>query len=609
MSVPSAPEFRPTYEEWKDFAAYVRHITPQIARYGACLIHPPAEWKHEPVPKYSTPRQAQITPLKQHVVGREGKYQAMMEQCNPIPLDQFIRDSVATSNAVEGSSVEELDAKFWRQAASPSSAMYGADTSEAGSLFEPTLTEWNLSALPGGVDHDLTQSLPMALPGLNRSMLYFGRWRSFFAMHTEDSELQGASYLHWGAPKRWYVVPPTHDERVRVLAASVFPELADDCASFLRHKTTLLSPQVLKASNIPCHSVLQTEGTFVVVLSSAFHFGYNLGANCAEAVNFGLTSWLPRARTAQPCTCDGHQTPHIEVPFLMRCVRQAHPEVCEASDEWWCFCCKCGEVKTHFDGPDEAPEGEQFECSRCGQWGHVECYAEYAAAAAAGGLPEQLYCVSCTDSWCGGENSAEAWFFSCVCGQHEGASHLTVLAGGDAPTGRMFQCAACEVWSHTECDSRYRDVDDDELPDDMRCHKCSRSVTDAVTPTKAHKTQKRAPAPPPSPAKKRASMDPDTLAERKKAAALARAANMGEGDLGCAKCRYGKSGCGKCRAQLAAKAAAAAGDNSASASPEPAAKRALLTEECSPSGDVAESSKGRVRKPSTKAIAATSLTH
>lgn len=72
---------------------------------------------------------------------------------------------------------------------------------------------WNLDKLPSGVEHDLTQSLPMAIPGLNRSMLYFGQARAFFALHTEDCELQGLSYLHWGKPKRWYIVPPAYASR------------------------------------------------------------------------------------------------------------------------------------------------------------------------------------------------------------------------------------------------------------------------------------------------------------------------------------------------------------------------------------------------------------
>jgi hypothetical protein len=113
-----------------------------------------------------------------------------------------------------------------------------------------------------------------------------------------------------------------------------------------------------------CFSVLQTTGTFVIVLSSAFHFGYNLGGNCAEAVNFGLTSWLPAARAARPCTCDGHQSPHIDLPLLMRRVKQAYPQ---AASDWWCFCCRCGETCTNFDDQVLLPDHASFDdgCRAC----------------------------------------------------------------------------------------------------------------------------------------------------------------------------------------------------------------------------------------------------
>lgn len=206
---PPAPIFRPSYEEWKDFAAYVRMITPQIERYGACQVIPPPEWEHKPVQPRTTSRgseqaKTEITPIRQHVAGTEGKYQAVMEQCDETDLGKFVADSVTASAKIEdavadGCTPEDLDAKFWRSAAARPSPLYGADTSEAGSLFDPAMKVWNLGALPGGADNDLTQSLPMAIPGLNRSMLYFGQWKSFFALHTEDCELQGASYLHYGA--------------------------------------------------------------------------------------------------------------------------------------------------------------------------------------------------------------------------------------------------------------------------------------------------------------------------------------------------------------------------------------------------------------------------
>ena len=250
MSAP-APVMRPTWDEFQDFPAYVRKITPEIAPFGGCQIVPPPEWAHKPVgPAHEKLQRAEIKPIRQHVGGHNGRFQALMELKDPMPLQQFIADSALQSQPADGLSPEDLDSKFWRGlAARPSE--YGADSSEAGSLFAPELSSWNLGALPGGVDNDLTQELPMAIPGLNRSMLYFGQWRSFFALHTEDCELQGASFLHYGAPKRWYVVPPSHAGRVRKVAADCFPELARECREFVRHKTTMLSPAVLKASNIP----------------------------------------------------------------------------------------------------------------------------------------------------------------------------------------------------------------------------------------------------------------------------------------------------------------------------------------------------------------------
>ena len=208
---PPAPILRPSYDEWKDFAAYVRKITPELLKFGGCQVIPPPEWAHQPVrakakQKVMEDKATAITPLRQHVSGRDGKFQAVMEWCDPTKLDSFVAAS-ADASAESASRLapaptdtpEDLDAKFWRSAAARPSPLYGADTSEAGSLFDPALDVWNLGALPGGPDNDLTQSLPMAIPGLNRSMLYFGQWRSFFAMHTEDCELQGASYLHYGA--------------------------------------------------------------------------------------------------------------------------------------------------------------------------------------------------------------------------------------------------------------------------------------------------------------------------------------------------------------------------------------------------------------------------
>ena len=37
----------------------------------------------------------------------------------------------------------------------------------------------------------LLQEAAVRMPGLNSPMVYLGAWRSFFALHAEDAELQG----------------------------------------------------------------------------------------------------------------------------------------------------------------------------------------------------------------------------------------------------------------------------------------------------------------------------------------------------------------------------------------------------------------------------------
>ena len=119
-------------------------------------------------------------------------------------IEAFRQHALANDLPSRELTAAEIESKFWRGVAGGPPALYGADSSEVGSrrlpcvahdhslqpartaalqvgsLFPPELQQWNLAALPGGIDNDLLQALPDPIPGLNQSMLYFVRalWRS-----------------------------------------------------------------------------------------------------------------------------------------------------------------------------------------------------------------------------------------------------------------------------------------------------------------------------------------------------------------------------------------------------------------------------------------------
>lgn len=129
-------------------------------------------------------------------------------------------------------------------------------------------------------------------------------WKSFFGWHKEDVDLYSVNYLHTGAAKIWYCVPPSHSRRFDAMARSLFPHAAAACPAFVRHKDVMISPSVLRKHAVPFVQARQEAGEFVVLNAGAYHAGYNLGFNCAEAVNFALPEWLEVGRDCQACTCE-----------------------------------------------------------------------------------------------------------------------------------------------------------------------------------------------------------------------------------------------------------------------------------------------------------------
>ncbi|SAM03995.1 hypothetical protein [Absidia glauca] len=190
---------------------------------------------------------------------------------------------------------KELERVYWRNLpfAQP---MYGADMS--GTLFDRSVKSWNVNNL----DNVLNQ-IGVTLPGVNTPYLYFGMWKATFPWHVEDMDLYSINYLHFGAPKQWYAIPGTHSKKFESVMQTTFFQQSKACPEFLRHKTQIASPTFLESNGIPVHRCVQHEGEFMITFPFGYHSGYNLGFNCAESVNFALSSWIDIGRQAKPCKC------------------------------------------------------------------------------------------------------------------------------------------------------------------------------------------------------------------------------------------------------------------------------------------------------------------
>jgi [histone H3]-trimethyl-L-lysine9/36 demethylase len=82
-----------------------------------------------------------------------------------------------------------------------------------------------------------------------------------------------------------------------------FREQYSECPAFLRHKMTLLSPQVLKHHNIPFNKITQEPGEIMITFPCGYHAGFNHGFNCAESTNFASERWIEFGKRTVHCHC------------------------------------------------------------------------------------------------------------------------------------------------------------------------------------------------------------------------------------------------------------------------------------------------------------------
>ncbi|KAI3647770.1 hypothetical protein MP228_007991 [Amoeboaphelidium protococcarum] len=248
-------------------------------------------------------------------------------------------DQSSDSNSLMSSSFpddpayyEELEAAYWRNITQVG-PYYGADIQ--GSLQDEDLAVWNIGKLDNLLNH-----VKQKLPGVNTPYLYFGMWKSTFSWHVEDMDLYSINYIHFGAPKHWYVVPCEYHEQFKKVAKQLYPQASSGCSEFLRHKTFMISPQTLEKYGIPVNKCVQKEGEIILTFPHGYHSGFNMGYNCAESVNFALPRWLQIGAYAQSCSCVQDSVKiDVEAVFNVR-IKPISKEMIPVSDQ---MCILCGQ--------------------------------------------------------------------------------------------------------------------------------------------------------------------------------------------------------------------------------------------------------------------------
>nr|XP_020452382.1 lysine-specific demethylase 4B-like [Monopterus albus] len=309
--------FRPTMDEFKDFAKYIVYMESQGAhRAGLAKVIPPEGWK--PRKSYDTIEDMVIpAPIMQVVTGQSGLFTQYNIQKKSMTVGEYRKLANSKKYCTpRHKDFDDLERKYWKNLTFVS-PIYGADVS--GSIYDEDIQEWNIGHLNTLLDM-VEQECGIVIEGVNTPYLYFGMWKTTFAWHTEDMDLYSINYLHFGQPKSWYAVPPEHGKRLERLAQGFFPGSSQGCDAFLRHKMTLISPSILKKYGIPFDRITQNEGEFMITFPYGYHAGFNHGFNCAESTNFATLRWVDYGKMATLCTCRKDMV-KISMDVFVRCLQ------------------------------------------------------------------------------------------------------------------------------------------------------------------------------------------------------------------------------------------------------------------------------------------------
>lgn len=267
-TIPEVPVYYPTEEEFRDFASCMARIEEMGAQHmGLVKIVPPPSWN--PRKKgYDNIDFMVENPIFQISSGTHGIYLQDIKVQKSMSFKKYAKYSTSPKHRTpRHSSVDELEDIYWKSISSMQ-PLYGANLS--GSLTDEDEAVCNIPRLRSMLSEVLAAE-DIKIGGVNTPYLYVGAWGTSFAWHVEDVELYSINYMHFGAPKVWYTIPPAFARKFEAFVRGKFatfylfliiiPFLEHfkseclACPSFIRHKSLLVHPKILAKAGIPTRRV------------------------------------------------------------------------------------------------------------------------------------------------------------------------------------------------------------------------------------------------------------------------------------------------------------------------------------------------------------------
>lgn len=296
-----------TWQEMGAFAKFVRRIEEECQDQCAAKIIPPSrfnayskEMNRDMVLSHVMIQRVDSIKIRNDIAYElSGSRQKMT-------YEQFIK-KVKNYDLV-GKSDETMEEMAWQKLeAGRLTSCYSVDNDI--SLFGDECKRMNLNKFTRA--ESLIHQGSLQLGGIHTPLTYIGSHITYYGLHLEDENLNSINYLHNGERKIWYFIPASENEKIEKLANDFGKKVHTTCNNFIRHKSLLIPPTVLRKNNIKFGRVVQRPNEFIISFSGGYHAGFNCGLNKAEAINFGTTRWLKFYPEFLTCQCVSNQAAFV----------------------------------------------------------------------------------------------------------------------------------------------------------------------------------------------------------------------------------------------------------------------------------------------------------